>query len=71
MAIDKILKDIGTNLKKSRQKKGLTQHEVAKASGTDTNYYAKIERGEAAPSLRLFMRIVRALKTKSSDILPF
>lgn len=60
---------IGYRLKQHRLKQGLTQAEVAKKADTDTNYYAKIERDEAVPSLKTFTKIIKALKANSSDIL--
>ena len=67
---DKINIHIAERLKDARQRKGLTQAEVAKKSGTDTNYYAKIERGEATPSLKMFLKIITALDVRSTDVLP-
>lgn len=67
---DKTMKQIGDNIKHARDKKGLTQADVAKKSGTNTNYYAKVERGVATPSLKLFLKIITALDARSSDILP-
>ena len=64
-------KVIGKNPQQSRQRKGLTQAEVAKRAGTNTNYYAKLERGEAVPSLKMLEKIIKALSIKSSDVLPF
>jgi len=62
---------LGKNIKKARQKAGLTQADVAKKAGTHVNYFARIERGEVNPSVEILENIVRALKVKSSDILPF
>ena len=62
---------IGQRLQQTRQHKGLTQAEVAKRAGTNTNYYAKIERGEAVPSLKMLEKVTKALGIKSSDVLPF
>lgn len=62
---------IGRKLQLVRQYKNLTQAEVAKRAGTNSNYYAKLERGEAVPSLKMLEKIVKALGIKSSDVLPF
>ncbi len=62
---------IGRQLQIARQHKDLTQAEVAKRAGTNTNYYAKLERGEAVPSLKMLEKVVKALGIKSSDVLPF
>ena len=62
---------IGRQLQQARQKKGLTQAEVADLVGTKTNYYAKLERGVAVPSLKMLEKVIEALGAKSSDVLPF
>ena len=64
-------KEFGEKLRKIREEKGMTQAEVAKAAGINTNYYAVIERGEVNPTYEKIESIVKALKVKSSDILPF
>lgn len=68
---NKLAKHIGQKLQVARLRKDLTQAEVAKNAGTNTNYYAKLERGEAAPSLKMLEKIVKALGVHSSDVLPF
>lgn len=62
---------LGKNIKKARQKSGLTQFEVAQKADIHANYYARIERGEVNPSVEILEAIAKALKVKSSDILPF
>lgn len=66
-----IRKQLGNNLKKARNKACLTQKELAKKAEIHPNYYARIERGEANPSQEKIFGIIRALKIKSSDILPY
>lgn len=67
----KLAKHIGQKLQTSRLRKDLTQAEVAKRAGTNTNYYAKLERGEAVPSLKMLEKLVKALGVRSSDLLSF
>lgn len=62
---------LGKNLKKARSKAKLTQVEVADKAGIHVNYYARIERGEVNPSVEILEAVAKALKVKSSDILPF
>lgn len=62
---------IGKQLQNARKRAGLTQTEVAKKADTQVNHYAKIERGEVTPSLKMLEKIVKALGVKSSDVLPF
>ncbi len=64
-------KQIGGNIKEARKKIKLTQFEVAQKVGIHVNYYARIERGEKIPSIDVMETLVKVLKIKSSDILPF
>jgi len=68
---DKLSGHIGRQLQSARTRKGLTQSEVAKRADTNTNYYAKLERGESVPSLKTLEKIIKALGIKSADVLPF
>ncbi len=63
--------DIGKKLREVREKKRLTQLEVAEKAGISASYYARLERGVEKPSLAFIEVITKALKIKSSDILPF
>lgn len=62
---------IGKNLRKARKELGLKQSEVAKKAGINANYYSRIERGEVNPTIEFISKIIKVLKVKSSDILPY
>jgi transcriptional regulator with XRE-family HTH domain len=62
---------IAKKLKAARLDNNFTQLELATKAGINVNYYAKVERGEAAPSIATLEKILKALKLKSSDILSF
>lgn len=64
-------KKIGKRLKVIRADKKLTQAIVAEKAGINANYYAKIERGEVAPSPETYEKIAKALKVTAADIFPF
>lgn len=66
----KIISEIANRIKEARERKGLTQAEVAKLAGLDSNSYAKIERGESSPKGISLTKIIKALGVKASDILP-
>ena len=68
---DKVTLDIARELQTVRRKKHLTQLEVAKKAGINVNYYAKLERAESTPSLKMLKKVVAALGVHSSDVLPF
>ncbi len=64
-------KELGKNLKKLREKAGLTQAEVAEGAAINTNFYARVERGEEKVSLDTLEAIAKVLKTKVAEIIPF
>ncbi|MEK7577399.1 MAG: helix-turn-helix transcriptional regulator [Patescibacteria group bacterium] len=61
----------GKNVRKTREGQRRDQIEVAEEAGIDTSYYARIERGEANPTLEVIYAIIKALHVNSSKILPF
>lgn len=65
---DNVRKELGKKLKKFREQSGLTQTQVADASGVNSNYYARIERGEENPSYEKLQAIMKVLKIKSLDL---
>ena len=64
-------KTFGKNLRSVRENKSLSQEEIAKQSKISTTYYAGIERGEENPTFTVIENICKALKIKSSEVLPF
>lgn len=66
----KISQEIANKIKEAREKSGMTQTEIAKKAGLDSNSYAKIERGESKPFGVTLAKIIKALGVKSTDILP-
>jgi len=69
---DKITnQEITTKLKQLRLEKGWTQSDIAQKAGINSNYYSKVERGEAIPSIITLKKILGALGVKSSKILSF
>ncbi len=63
-------KEIGLKIKEIREKKSLTQEDVAKMTGMKANYYAKIERGTIGTAPEKLDSIIKALKVKASDVFP-
>ena len=64
-------KKIGENIKRIRERAGKTQEELALEAGIHYSYLSRIERGVVNPSSEVLENIVKALKVKSGDILPF
>lgn len=71
MSEQQIKTSLATNLRKARRTADLTQQEVADKVGTDVTYYAKLERGEAIPSLKMLEKVLRVLNLQSNEALPF
>ena len=71
MRISSVAKILAKNLKRVRLAKHMTQAEVAKKAGITSTHYARIERGEATPSITTVAALVKSLKSNSSEILPF
>ena len=62
---------LGKNVKKAREKLGLTQEELAEKVGIHVSYVSRIERGKVNPSYDILENLAKVLKVKSSDFLPF
>ena len=54
------------NIKKYREKAGLTQEQLSELAGISADYLSEIERGKKIPSMKRFFKIASALK-----ILPY
>ncbi len=61
----------GKNLREERDRKNLSQEDVAQKAGISVTYYAGIERGEENPTFAVLEQICKALRVKSSQVLPF
>jgi transcriptional regulator with XRE-family HTH domain len=59
---------IADKLKALRTEKDMTQGEVAEKAGVNTNYYAKVERGEVTASIPMLEKIADALGVDISKI---
>ncbi len=60
---------VGTNVKRLRKKRGLSQEQLAFESEIDLTYLGGIERGQRNPSLMVMARIAEALSVKLVDLL--
>ena len=59
---------LGQAVRELRQKRGLTQEQVAQASGIAPTYISDIERGVRNPSYELLIELAGALRTPLSEI---
>lgn len=62
---------LGQKIKEARERRKMLQEEVAKEVGISITYFAGIERGEENPTFAVLQSLCKALRIKSSEILPF
>lgn len=68
---EKILVLFGKHVKKLRQKKGLSQEELALLAGLDRTYISGIERGKRNVSLINLIKLANSLDIPAHEIISF
>jgi len=68
MNVEQAMKRLGSNVKKRRLKRGLTQEQMMDF-GFNYRYFQKIEGGQVNATLELLVRLARALKCDLEDLL--
>jgi len=63
------LKRMSMQIRQLREKRDMTQTELAKAAGITRIYVAKIEAGEKIPSIPILLKLAKALKVKAGELL--
>ena len=63
-------KQLGANIRKSRQRLKLSQDELARSIGLSRTSLTNIENGRQHPPLHTFCELVEQLKVGASDLLP-
>lgn len=61
-------KRVGENIIECRQKKKISQHQLALLSDVDRSYLAEVEEGKANPTVKFLFKIARVLRVKISDL---
>jgi len=64
-----VSKKIGQSLREIRERKGITQEELALNAGLNRAYIGYIERGERNPSTETLAKIAKALKISLKNLL--
>jgi len=59
----------GRALKRWRDKRGLTQEQLAHDAGITTSYANQLENGRKVPSLTIILKLCRALNVVPGDLL--
>ena len=64
-----LAKTIGPGLRRARYKTGMTQEQVAEVIGVSTEFYARIERSHALPSVETLSKICYQLDVSADFLL--
>lgn len=64
-----VYKRLGGKISKQRRVASLSQEQVSMACHVDRTYIGRLEQGKANPSLRVMIKVARALKISLSDLL--
>lgn len=59
----------GEELKKSREKAGLTQEQLAFAARVDRSYISELENNKKSPTLDMIFRLCDVLEVKASALI--
>jgi len=65
MSVEKI----GMKIKAVREKRGLSQEELAQRAEISRGYLARLETGRHEPTLTMLAKIAKALRVKTADLL--
>jgi transcriptional regulator with XRE-family HTH domain len=65
----KLRRTVARNLRRLRQKRGLSQEELADRAGLNRNYVGMIEREENAPTVDALEQIAKALDINAVELL--
>jgi transcriptional regulator with XRE-family HTH domain len=60
---------LGTNVRRYRKLKGMSQEELSLEAGMKRSYVSDLERGTRNPSVRALGRLAQALGVKPSEML--
>ena len=60
---------IGIALRRAREAKNLTQEDVGDMVGVSSEFYARIERGHALPSIATFFKLASLLQVRGDEML--
>ena len=64
-----ISKQLGLNIRRIRDEKGMTQSDICKATGMDAGYISRVENGVKNPTISNLEKIAKALCVTPSELL--
>lgn len=67
--LDNVSSNLGHNIKKLREARGLTQQQLAKISGVPRPTWANLETGAANPTLAVLVKVAAALQVSIEELI--
>jgi transcriptional regulator with XRE-family HTH domain len=64
-----LLESFAANVRRLRLRRGLTQEQLAEMTDLTPRYVQRLEQAGADPSLSVFAGLIRALKTRPSNLM--
>lgn len=64
-----LIQSIAANVRRARQRRGLTQEQLADKAEQDVSYLQRVERGAVNLSLRVLFGLARALEVTPASLL--
>lgn len=66
---EKMADNLGRNVRKLREARGLTQQQMARASGVPRPTWANLESGSANPTLSVLVKVANALQVRVEELI--
>jgi len=63
------VKELGTALRETRRRRGMSQQALADRAGLSRNFVAQVERGESVPTVSTLSRLAAALVTSVAELM--
>ena len=67
--MDKISEQLGKNMKRIRDKKEMSQGDIARALEVDRGYISNIENGKKNPTIATIQKLANALGVSADELL--
>ncbi len=69
MGVPRLAQKVGPNLKQQRQRRRISQQELAHSAGLSVSYISMLERGERLPPLDTLEKLAQVLKVSALELL--
>ena len=67
--MNKISKKLGKNIKRIRERKGMSQGDIHRITGMDRGYISRVESGQKNPTISNLEKIAKALGVAPDELL--